>query len=155
MEEEDKEKVKRTGQVHDSKEDAEKALYKNGNGVFIPSTWIKASLREAAKNFKIPGKGRKTYKDNVKSSLFVEPREISLGKKTYDDIDRQAVVVQGQRITRSRPRFNSWEITFTIKFEEDRIPKVTIKEILEEAGKYQGIGDYRSEYGRFKVLIFD
>lgn len=86
--------------------------------------------------------------------MFVEPEEIPLGKKTYDEIDRRPAVIQRQRIVKSRPRFNSWEIEFTINFDEERVKKEVLKEILIEAGKSKGIGDYRPKFGRFEVVNF-
>ena len=31
------------------------------------------------------------------------------------------------------------------------INQTTLREILEMAGKYKGVGDYRPEYGRFQI----
>lgn len=145
--------VRRRDEGFDPKEDAEKALYKNAKGVYIPSSWVEACLRDTAKEFK--GKGRTTLKNTVLSSVFVEPGEIPLGKKTYDEIDRRPAVIQRQRIVKSRPRFNTWEISFTINFDDTRIKTETLKQVLVEAGKAKGIGDYRPKYGRFEVLKFD
>jgi len=152
MEKEDEEKAKRRDQKFDPKEDAEKALYRNDEGCYVPSTWIEAALRETAKEFK--GKGKASLKATILASVFVEPEEIPLGKKSYDEIDRRPAVIQRQRIVKSRPRFNSWEIQFTINFDETRIKKETLKQILEESGKSKGIGDYRPKFGRFEVLSF-
>lgn len=152
MEAESEEKAKRRDEKFDPKEDAEKALYRNKDGCFVPSSWIEAALRDTAKEFK--GKGRSSLKGTILSSVFVEPEEIPLGKKTYDEIDRRPAVIQRQRIVKSRPRFNSWEIEFTINFDEERVRKEVLKEILVEAGKSKGIGDYRPKFGRFEVLAF-
>ncbi len=152
MEQEDEEKAKRRDQKFDSKEDAEKAVYRNDQGCFVPSSWIEATLRETAKEFK--GKGKASLKATILSSVFVEPEEIPMGKKTYDEIDRRPAVIQRQRIVKSRPRFNKWAIEFTVNFDETRIKKETLKQILEEAGKSKGIGDYRPKFGRFEVHNF-
>jgi len=93
-------------------------------------------------------------KGTILASVFVEPEQIQLGKKTYDEIDRRPAVIQRQRIVKSRPRFNSWQIEFTINFDETRIKKETLKQVLEEAGQSKGIGDYRPKFGRFEVLRF-
>ena len=77
-----------------------------------------------------------------------------MGKETYDEIDRRPAVIQRQRIVKSRPRFNSWEIEFTVNFDESRIKKETLKQILEEAGQSKGIGDYRPKFGRFALVSF-
>jgi hypothetical protein len=153
MEGESEEKARRRDEKFDPKEDAEKALYRNKDGCFVPSSWIEAALRDTAKEFK--GKGRSSLKGAILSSVFVEPEEIPLGKQTYDEIDRRPAVIQRQRIVKSRPRFNSWEIEFTINFDEERVKKEILKEILIEAGKSKGIGDYRPKFGRFEVVKYE
>ena len=145
--------AKRRDQQYDVKEDAEKALYSNGNGCFVPSTWLEACLREASKSFK--GKGRSSMKSTIVSSIFVTPEEIPLGKMTYDEIDIRPVVIQKNRIARARPRFNTWNIGFEIEFDETKVRRETLRQILEEAGKSTGIGDYRPKFGRFEIIGFE
>ena len=149
----EQETAKRRDEQFDPKEDAEKALYRNSKGCFAPSTWIEACLRDTAKEFK--GKGRGSLKATVLASVFVEPDEIPLNKKTYDEIDQRPAVIQRQRIVKSRPKFNSWELEFAVNFDEKRIRKETLKQILEEAGQTKGIGDYRPKFGRFEVVEFE
>jgi len=153
MEEENEEKAKRRDEKFDPKDDADRSLYRNDDGCYIPSTWIEAALRETAKEFK--GKGKASLKATILASVFVEPEEIPLGKKNYDEIDRRPAVIQRQRIVKSRPRFNSWEIKFVINFDESRIKKETLKQILDEAGQCKGLGDYRPKFGRFQVVSFE
>lgn len=152
IDKETEEKAKRRDEKFDPKEDAEKALYRNDKGCYAPSTWIEACLRDTAKEFK--GKGRGTLKSTVLSSVFVDPPEIPLNKKTYDEIDQRPAVIQRQRIVKSRPRFNSWALEFAVNFDEKRINRDTLKQILEEAGQTKGIGDYRPKFGRFKIIEF-
>jgi hypothetical protein len=150
----DDEKAKRRDEGFSVEKDAEKALYKDdGIGCYAPSSWIEASLREAAKEFK--GKGRASQKMTILSSVFVDPDKIPLNKKTYDEIDVRPVVIQRNRIVKGRPKFNKWELSFTLSYDEKRIKKDTLKQILEEAGATKGIGDYRPKFGRFKVVKFD
>lgn len=150
----DEVKTKRRDEKFDPKEDAHDALYQDEKiGVYAPSTWIEASIREAAKEFK--GKGRGSLKATILSSVFIDPEKIPLGKKTYDEIDQRPAVIQRNRIVKSRPKFNSWELDFTISFNKDRIRKETLKEILVEAGQAKGVGDYRPKFGRFEVVQFE
>ena len=154
MEQESEEKTKRRDEKFDPKEDADRAVYRNANGeCYVPSSWIEAALRDTAKEFK--GKGRASLKGTVLASVFVDPEQIPLGRKDYDEIDRRPAVIQRQRIVKSRPRFNKWEVEFTINFDETRIAKGTLKDVLEEAGKTKGIGDYRPKFGRFEVVSFE
>jgi len=152
MEKNEQEGAKRRDQQFDPKEDAEKALYRNSHGCYAPSAWLEASLRETAKNFK--GKGRASLKATVLATVFVEPDEILLNKDTYDEIDQRPAVIQRARIVKSRPKFNSWELEFVIQFDEKIINKGVLKQLLEEAGKTKGIGDYRPKFGRFEIVKF-
>lgn len=137
----------------DPEEDALKALYKDDKiGCYVPSSWIEASMREAAKNFKKRGRG--SFKDTILSSVFVDEEKIPLGKKTYDELDQRPAVIQRQRILKTRPKFNEWKLSFTLAFDSGRITKETLKSILIEAGQIKGIGDYRPKFGRFEVVKF-
>lgn len=147
------EKAKRKDEQYSIETDAQKALYFDKKiGCYAPSTWIEACLRESAKDFK---QGKKTYKNAILSSVFCEEEKISLHKKIYDEIDVRAVVIQRNRIAKGRPKFNTWELEFILCYDETRIKKDILKQILEEAGATKGIGDYRPKFGRFKVIKFE
>ena len=134
-------------------EDAEKSLYKDENGCYIPSSMLEASCREAAKNFK---NKKSNYSKVIQSSVFANEDKIYLGKQTYDSIDQRPVVVQRARIVRSRPKFNSgWSLETTFSFDDDRISEKTLKDIFVEAGAIKGIGDHRPKFGRFKLDNFE
>ena len=61
------------------------------------------------------------------------------------------------RVMRYRPIFKKWKLEFNIDI-EDEIDPNAVKEALEIAGKYVGIGDWRPEkkgkYGKFQVTSF-
>lgn len=154
MEKPDDTKAKRRDEQYSVEKDAEKALYKDDKiGCYAPSSWIEACLRDTAKEFK--GKGRGTLKATILSSVFVDPDKIPLNKTTYDEIDVRPVVIQRNRVVKGRPKFNSWELEFTVIFDEKRVKKETVKQILEEAGATKGIGDYRPKFGRFRIESFE
>lgn len=64
-------------------------------------------------------------------------------------------MVQRARIVRARPRFDDWELSFQIINTDERIRKETLKQILSDAGRYFGIGDYHPRFGRFEVIKFE
>jgi len=153
-EEEDLKAKRKTGRV-DYSQEVEKALYRDENGViYEPSSHIEGALRKAAANFQIPGKGKKTYKNLILSSVIVEPEKIPLNPQTYT-VDRRSVVVNRARVYRYRPRFENWSLEFTIKILDDQLSPDVLQEILEYAGAACGIGDYRPKFGRFKVTQFE
>lgn len=154
MEKPDETKAKRRDEQYSPQTDAENVLYKDEKiGCYAPSTKLEACLRETAKGFK--GKGKGTMKATVLSSVFVEPEKIPLNKQTYDEIDLRPVVIQRNRVVKGRPKFNSWELEFILKFDGSRIKKNDLRDILEEAGAAKGIGDYRPKFGRFKIERFE
>ena len=93
------EELRRRGEIPSPEEECERAMYKNPEGCFIPSTWITAMLSQAGSKFRM--RGRATYRDTMKT-VIVEPEEIPLMKKTgerytiYDTISRSPVVVMRQ-----------------------------------------------------------
>jgi len=137
---------------YDAKKDAEAALYKNEKGEnCIPAKHFEAAMIKSSVNFKFEGK--KTYKDAFKGGIFINQLLIPHKYPKYE-IDRQPEVVGRARIMRARPRFDKWEATFQIDVIDDRIGERVVKEALEYAGLYCGIGDKRPRYGRFEVKEF-
>lgn len=146
---------KRSGEADYSKE-AEKAVYCDEEiNCYIPSKHIRASLVKSAVNFKIKGRMRKTYKDMVNATVEVEPDKIPLGKETFDYTHQEFVKIKKDQILRSRPAFRKgWEAEFRLLILDEQMPKSVLKEILEYAGKFVGIGDWRPHFGRFEIVSF-
>lgn len=143
---------KRGKKVYVPEEEAEKKTYRTEEGkLHLPNTHFKASMVKAATDFKMVG--RKSYKDYVKAGMFIPEQEIVLDQQEYE-IFACPVVIQRARVMSWRPIFKKWSCSFTIDIIDDFINSTTLKEILETAGKYKGVGDFRPEYGRFKVTKF-
>lgn len=140
--------------VYNPKEEAEKCLYKNPDGmIYQPAEHIFQSMIRAAVDFKFEKK--KSYKDVITSGVLIQPDEVPLIHDGDYEIDARGAVVQRARIVRWRPRFNKWKLSFTIDIlDDDNISIPILKEILERAGSTKGIGDYRPRFGRFMVTQF-
>lgn len=151
----EKKSVRATGNRGDEyAKEAENSLYKDETGkIYQPSDHILGALAKAAGDFKIAGRGRKTYRDMVKSSVVVSPDAIWHENPKWE-VDRRPVVIKGARIVRERPKFNNWSLSFSLEVLEDQLPAEVLKEVLDQAGKV-GIGDYRPRFGRFIVTRFD
>ena len=152
----DSKSVKKTGRK-DYKAELENALYKLPDGtIYEPASHLEGSLIKAAGNFQISGRGKKTYKDLIKSAVFVSPDAIPHLKQHYEN-DARLVVVPATRgrVTRYRPRFDEWGLRFTIQVTDDQLPLEVLKEILDYAGRSVGIGDFRPRFGRFIVTRFE
>lgn len=144
--------------VVDYSKDADKALYLDEKiGVYIPSKQISKAMFEAGKNFIV--KGLVNYSKIVDSTVQVIPDKISIGKKTYDYKHEEFGRIPpktGSSVLISRPAFKKgWEAEFTMQvIDKDRLPIKVLKEIVEFAGKFVGIGDWRPHFGRFEVVEF-
>ena len=149
---ENKETSTRKKKVYVDTEEAERKVYRTSEGkLFLPSTHFKSSMIKAGTDFVMTG--RKTYKEYIKSGLFIEETEIVLDQQEYE-IFACPVVIQRARVMSWRPMFKKWSCSFTMDIVDDMMNSETVKEILETAGKYKAVGDFRPEYGRFLVKEF-
>ena len=147
---------KRTGS-NITKNEAEGFLYKLANGIiYEPAEHIEGALRQAAKDFRIPGKRMRTYSVLIVAQVEVEPRTIPHKIQNWVTDARSVVMPSTRgRIMRYRPRFDEWKLDFRIVVNDDQIPTEVIKGILDHAGNHEGIGDYRPKFGRFIVTKFE
>lgn len=147
--------VKKSG-ARDYSEEWRASLYVDeSGGIYEPASHIEGAIVRAAVNFQIAGRSKKTYRELVKSAVFVSPDAIPLGKKEPDFIHKARVIVNRSAVERLRPAFRVWELSFSIQVLDDQLGKEVLQQILQHAGQYQGIGDYRPRYGRFRVAQFE
>ena len=71
----------------------------------------------------------------------------------YEYRDTRPMNVKRSKIIRTRPRFDQWNITFTLVYNEDKIDLDTIVNAIEYAGQYVGLCDSRPKYGKFVAII--
>jgi len=139
-------------------ETARSYLYLTNDGKpYVPSEYFYGAMVKVASNFRIPGKGKKTYKDLIKSAIDIKPDVILIKSKGWV-VDTRTVVnpnTRGNRMIRHRPKFEKWSCEFEIIILDEQLPFDVVKEILEYAGRYNGIGDYRPRFGRFTVTQFE
>jgi len=143
----------------DYEKEALKKLYMNvDEKIFQPSTHLERALIEAGKKIRVKGNGKATYSKLFGSMVAVDGLEI-LHKNPKYEIFKMLVVIPSTkgRIMRYRPMFKEWVLEFNLEA-EDEIPKDVLKEALEIAGRYVGIGDWRPEkkgkFGKFQVTKF-
>ena len=139
------------------KDDPKQKLYMLTDGtVYQPAEHLLRSMTKAAVNYKIGGRGRKTYKDIILSSVFITPEAIPHKIQKWVTDERSVVIKATRgRIIRRRPKFEKWNLAFTLDVQEEQIDAETIKRILDYAGQYVGIGDYRPRFGLFMVTRFE
>jgi len=122
----------------------------------IPGEYLRQSALEAARYRQDPRSPRKSARDLVKAGLVSETVIASLGKSTWDFLDQRRVVVQRSSVTRSRPAFLAgWETDFALVVNlPEYIGPEFIYELIADAGRLVGIGDFRPTYGRFMIVRF-
>jgi len=145
-------------------------LYHDGERLVLPSDNFMASLMGGAAL--VPtGKGQKTYKAQSQSGTM--PAEVTwpflvagsevptapffeLMKKRADFDAYQVLAAKhhfmlyvkrakvGQaKHVRVRPRFDRWSVTGLLHVTDDQIKLDVLQSILENAGQYKGLGDWR------------
>lgn len=138
-----------------TKVEAESYLYKDNEGkICCPSIIMLTALKNSAVNFLVGGKGKKTYKHYIYSGVAIEQKNIGLISSEWE-MDKRTVAIGGSRIIRARPIFNEWSMEFTLEILTDLITPAILKTILEHAGKYTGIMDFRPLFGLFEVAKFE
>jgi len=141
--------------------------------VVHPAEHIYQAMIRAASNFRIKGRGKKTYEDLVSSAVIIEPdlipfegpielpspEEIPIGAPKEGCpvfVDIRPVRIQKSRVLRERLGIApGWRLSFNLTVTEEDFPPEAIKAILDYAGQFIGIGDYRPRFGRFMVIRFE
>jgi len=147
---------RRRGEHLPPEKEAELYLYRDDkDNIVIPSLNIKAMLRDAGRNYKISGR-RTTYGAMIKAGIDIEPYPYVPLEHNGWKVDIRPVVVQRSRILRARPRFDEWGLRFTVV---NKDPTVLLRDIMrkvvEDAGKWIGLGDFRPEFGLFELKKFE
>jgi hypothetical protein len=165
------------------------SLYRNEAGeVIIPTENIMRALMEGGAMVTVPG-GRmgKTFKAQSQSGIMPralgwpllygdgkrpDPKKLAALLKERDfTVHREAVeelgfslFVKRARIgsskhIRVRPRFDSWQASGELSVSDEQINQGILEDILEMAGKYKGLGDWRPSsktpgtFGMFEAQV--
>ena len=143
-----------------AKEDQVRAEFHSYNdkyGFFIPAEHIRGALINAGAmvKFKV-GNARKSMKNIVAGMFFIDEPKLRLSKNYV--IDKRSAVNRNikARVISIRPKWEDWNAEFTLAIDNETITQETIKEIVENAGNYIGIGSFRPQcngmFGRFKIV---
>lgn len=134
------------------------------NGVIVHPAWhIRSALVYSAKEYQIPGRGKKSYHNAARSAIFVSPEFIPLRNSgglaimepTRID-ERPSKTATDQTKPARRPLYEAGHrLSFVVHALFDHVPGEVIRELCIYAGRFMGIGDYRPEFGRFEVVEFE
>jgi hypothetical protein len=128
-------------------------LYTSENGqIVVPGVNLEKTLIEAARKSK---KG-KQFESGV--SIFEDvPLDFPDKGKPLQNLyesgnytDRRMVVVQRNRIARTRPVFKNWSLTFVVDFDNELVNRSDLMDTVDLAGQLIGLCDYRPRFGRFE-----
>ena len=138
-------------------EQAEEKLYMDKKKACIPQPNILASIIEGGRFHKIKNRSVTTMQKSMIPSCF-DIKGIMLPIKTKGwEVDERPVRIPatGGRILAYRPKFNDWQLEFDATLDTDIISVNLMREIIDDAGKRIGLGDYRPDrkgpFGKYKV----
>lgn len=138
---------------------AESKLYRDIDGTIgIPQPNLLRSIVDGGVYHKA-GRSKITTQ---KSSLIyaccdIESAFVRLTHKQPWKVDSRPIrnPVTGGRILRHRPMFDDWQLAFTLILDTDLIGEKLMRQIVDDAGKRIGLGDYRPSckgpFGRYVV----
>lgn len=144
--------------------------YHDGKHIGIPSDNIMTAIRDGASKVSIPGKRGATFKRQSQSGILVNEilwpietpaglipwQEIAKLRKEEDfSVHEKTVERFGFRLfckrarigmakhVRVRPRFDTWAASGTVTVFDQTITAEVLQLILDAAGQYSGLGDWR------------
>lgn len=160
-------------------DDVESYVYRDDYGnLCIPGEYVRQSIIHAAKYRQDPRSPRKSAMDLYKAGVVSlttlspimsgkdteslgEPRSVQARRggalKIWSYLHKCRVTIQRNGITRSRPAIKlGWEASFQLMVNlPEYIRPQDLHDVLVNAGRLIGIGDFRPTYGRFLVTSFD
>lgn len=127
------------------------------NGIALPGEYVRQSMIHAAKFRQDPRSPRKSAMDLFKAAIIPLTDLASLGTDRWDYLDQRRVMVQRNGVTRTRPAFHpGWRADFDFQVQlPEYVQPPLFLDVLVNAGRLVGIGDFRPTYGRFSVTKFD
>lgn len=144
-------------------DDVESYVWRNQDGVIcMPGEYLRGAIagpQGAAKYRQDPRSPRKSaldlFKSGVVSLTDVAPITKVTGEtaSTWDYLDRRRVTVMRSGVTRERPALLSgWTATLVLQvLLPEYISPEFLHEVLIDAGRLVGVGDFRPTFGRFQI----
>lgn len=138
--------------------ETQRSLWLDAAGkVTVPPEAIRSCIETAARKLK--------QGPNVREGLMVEETTFEYDRTalgaTVEELGRNAqftvpVVVQRNRIMRTRAKFDTWSVTFTVDYDDELVDEPKLAQWLDIAGRRIGLGDWRpacgGRFGRFETL---
>lgn len=138
-------------------DNVESYVYRNDVGeLCIPGEYVRQAVIHAAKFRQDPRSPRKSAMDLFKAGVVAMSDLCTLRVTDWDFIDRRRVLVQRNGITRQRPAMRAgWAIQCDLQvLTPEYITEDVLSDVLTNAGRLIGLGDFRPTFGRFRVAGF-
>lgn len=138
-------------------DDVESYVYRDDAGTLaLPGEYLRQSIIHSAKFRQDPRSPRKSAMDLYKAGVVSLTPLASLGVKDWDYLDTRRVMIQRNGINRIRPAMKAgWRASFDLMVNvPEYIDRNSLREIIEQAGRLIGLGDFRPTYGRFGIVAF-
>lgn len=139
-------------------DDLESYVYRNEEGeLCIPGEYLRMSIVASAKYRQDPRSPRKSAMDLYKAAVISLTPLATLGKQKWDYEDKRRVVIQRNGINRIRPAMRAgWKAEFQLMVNlPEYVDRNSLREVIEQAGRLIGLGDFRPTFGRFGIIGFD
>jgi hypothetical protein len=96
----------------------------------------------------------------VPAGVQVEELVVPLGTKDFEVDSRRVVIPStGGAIMKHRARVDEWVCTFTLDIDTEIFTAKFVRQLLDDAGKKVGLGDYRparrGPFGKFVVIEWE
>lgn len=138
-------------------DNVESYVYRNDAGeLCLPGEYVRQSVLMAAKFRQDPRSPRKSAFDLFKAGVVSITELATLGVKDWDYLDRRRVVIQRNAVTRERPAMKAgWTATVQLQvLVPEYISLDVLSDVLTNAGRLVGVGDFRPTFGRYRIDKF-
>lgn len=139
-------------------DNVESYVYRLDNGeLALPGEYLRQSIIHSAKFRQDPRSPRKSAMDLFKAGIVSLTPLASLGVKDWDYLDIRRVMIQRAGVSRVRPAMRAgWKADFDLMVHiPEYIDRNSLREVIEQAGRLIGVGDFRPTYGRFGIINFE
>jgi hypothetical protein len=68
-------------------------------------------------------------------------------------VHRASAKVGTARVIRTRPIFPRWQVTVSGSLDTEQVDPDAFENIVDTAGRYIGLGDWRPRFGRFESVV--
>lgn len=140
-------------------ERAEKKLYRDDGGVYLPGAMLKACILIGAARSGLKVGPRTSIATFLAAEIFPERKMYFDGKEDFDFMHEcwgRIPPKRGAVVTIRRPALSEgWKLPIMLNVVADNRTSGEIRQCLDTAGMAAGLGSWRPEYGRFIVAAWE